>query len=156
MARPRICWSLCCNPPSTGKDKLADNTQRALTNSNDTPIPTSAIFCVSIPTLSFASIPAFAPTLSCDSELFKQFIKAYLGTLTLPASSETREKDLNRPFKAKKPDLYYENLYIGYYYFCCQCKDHFETAGSKSHKPILFAALFFWESHNFCWQQHEI
>ena len=63
------------------------------------------------PTLTSAS------ALSFNSKLFKQFIKTYLGAQTQPAVLEVREKALDRPLKARNPNLYYGNLYIEWYYF---------------------------------------
>ena len=59
-----------------------------------------------------------------------------------PAPIEPREDNSDRPLKARNPDLYYGNSHMECYYFCQQCKDHFETAGAKGHKRVPFAVTF--------------
>lgn len=99
------------------------------------------------PTPAPIAAPAFAPAIAPiaapnpDSDLFKQFMKAYLGTQ--PASSKAREEAADKPLKARSPDLYYGNSQVECYYFICQCKDYFETANAKGHKRVPFAAFFF-------------
>ncbi len=63
-----------------------------------------------------------------------------LVALAAPAA-EARD-DTNRPLKPWNPDLYYGNLHMECYYFCQQCEDHFEVAGSLGHKRVFFAAGF--------------
>ncbi len=41
------------------------------------------------------------------------------------------------------------------YNFCQQCKDHFATTGAIELNRIPFAAFFFWDGINFCWQQYK-
>lgn len=43
-------------------------------------------------------------------------------------------------FKAKVLDVYYDKLYMEYYNFYKQCKDHFATTAATSHNKILFVA----------------
>ncbi len=74
--------------------------------------------------------------------------------LALPGVQE-QEDVLDKPLTIKNPDLYYGNLHIECYYFCQQCKDHFETAGVKSHKRIPFAASFLKARIFFYWQQYK-
>ena len=47
-----------------------------------------------------------------------------------------------RLLKAQFPDLYYGTSHIDCYWFCQQCKDHFEITGAKGPNKIPFAALF--------------
>ena len=74
-----------------------------------------------------------------------------------PASTlvKPREDTSDRSLKARSPDLYYCNLHIECYYFCQQYKDHFKSAGAKSHKRIPFAATFLKDCILNCWQQHK-
>ena len=122
MARPCACRSPRQNPPPTSKDEPAG---AAPTEGSGTPTPTLAV----VPNL--------------DNELFKQFIKAYLEAQT-PAltaakmDAEPRERSL----KARLPDLYYGASHIECYWFCQQCKDHFDTARAKGLNRIPFAASF--------------
>lgn len=58
----------------------------------------------------------------------------------LPAN--TKKKTLDRIFKVKNPNLYYENLHMKCYYFCQQYENYFKTANIKCHKRVFFAILF--------------
>ncbi len=64
-----------------------------------------------------------------------------LAALTAPAP-EVRDNP-DRPLKLQNPDLYYGHLHIECYYFCQQCEDYFEVAGSLGHKRLPFATCFF-------------
>ncbi len=72
-----------------------------------------------------------------------------------PAQAKLREEASDRPPKARNPDLYYRNSHMECYYFCQQCEDHFETAGAKDHRRVLFAATFLKKKILFRWQQHK-
>ncbi len=72
-----------------------------------------------------------------------------------PAPDEEARDNTDRPLKPRSPDLYYGNLHMEYYYFCQQCKDHFEVAGSLDHKRVLFAAGFLKNRILNWWQQHK-
>ena len=152
IARTCTCQSLHRNPPPTSKDQLAGDAHGILINGNSTSTPTLAVFHTLTLVMSCILTFASALTLSSSSQLFKQFIKAYLGAQTQLASSKAWEKALNKLFKARNPNLYYENLYIKCYYFCCQCKNHFEIASAKGQKRVSFGVLFLWKRINFCWQ----
>ena len=88
MAGPHTCQSIYCNVLPIGKDELAGSALKASTNGNGTSILTFTIFCVSIPALLFAPTLAFALAPPFNSELFKQFMKAYLEAETQPVSSQ--------------------------------------------------------------------
>ncbi len=68
--------------------------------------------------------------------------------LQAPAASAASAPDVeagdktDRLLKSRNPDLYNGNSYMEYYYFCQQCKDHFEFTGSLGHKRVLFAVGF--------------
>ncbi len=73
-----------------------------------------------------------------------------------PANLDVEARDdIDRPLKPRYPDLYYGNLHMECYYFCQQCKDYFEIAGSLSHKRIPFAAEFLKDCILNRWQQHK-
>ena len=152
MARPYTCQSFCYSPLFTRKNELASGTPRAHINGNGTLTCISTVFYSFTPAVLYALTFASVPAPSSNSKLFKQFIKAYLRAQIKLASLKAQEKALNRPVKAKNPNLYYENLYIKCYYFCCQCKDYFEMAKGKGYKRVLFAALFLRKRIYFCWQ----
>ena len=134
MAGPRARYSPRRNPPPTGKDELAG---AAPTEGSGTLTPTPVVSRA--PTPAPATASAVAP--SSDSELFKQFMKAYLEA-QMPGRTEVDPKPCKQPFKAQFPDLYYSNLHMDCYRFCQQCEDHFKTAGAKGPNRILFAASF--------------
>lgn len=48
----------------------------------------------------------------------------------------------NRLLNAKNPNLSYSYLHIECYYFCRQCKNHFDTAEGMELKHISFTTLF--------------
>ncbi len=73
-----------------------------------------------------------------------------------PAAPAAKARDdTDRPFKPQNPDLYYSPSHIERYYFCQQCEDHFEVAGSLGHKGIAFAARFLKDRILNWWQQHK-
>ena len=57
--------------------------------------------------------------------------------------------------KARFPDLYYGKSHMECYYFCQQCKDHFDIAGATGSNRILFAASFLHERISFRQHQHK-
>ena len=71
MARPPARYSPCRNPPAANKNELAGVVP---TEGNATPTPTPVVSRAPTPA------PAIAPAsaASLDTELFKQFMKAYL------------------------------------------------------------------------------
>ena len=69
--------------------------------------------------------------------------------------SKPREDVSDRPLKARNPDLYYGNSHMECYHFCQQCEDHFETAGAKGHKRVLFTGSFLKDRILHRWQQHK-
>ena len=70
---------------------------------------------------------------------------------TLLASTAAKKEASDRPLKARNSNLYYENSYMECYYFCQQCEDHFEMAGTKGHRRVPFAASFLKEKILFRW-----
>ena len=71
MARPFTCSSPCQNPFPAGENELAGV---VLTEGSGTPTPTPVVLLA--PTYAPATDPAAAPSL--DTQLFKQFMRAYL------------------------------------------------------------------------------
>ncbi len=57
--------------------------------------------------------------------------------------------------KTKTPDVSRGVFYMECYNFCQQCEDHFATYGATGLNQIPFAASFFQDQINFCWQQHK-
>ena len=129
------------------KDELA---RAAATEGSSTFKPTSIVSRA--PTPAPATTSVFAPSL--DKKLFKQFIKAYLETQVL-GQTEVDPEPHKKPFKARFPGLYYDNLHIGCYQFCQQCEDHFETTRAKKYNKIVIAALFLHRLVIQQWPQHK-
>ena len=104
-------------------------------------------------------VPPPAPAPVPTDDLFRQFMQAYMEDrrhlAPAPAPVESREDALDRPLKARNPDLYYGNSHMECYYFCQQCEDHFETAGAKGHKRVPFAATFLKDRILNRWQQYK-
>ncbi len=69
-------------------------------------------------------------------------------------AAEARD-DTDRPLKPRNPDLYYGHSHMECYYFCQQCEDHFEVAGSLGHKHVSFASGFLKDHILNRWQQHK-
>lgn len=67
-----------------------------------------------------------------------------------------REKGFDRLLKAGNLDLYYENIYIKYYYFYQKCKNFFKIVQAKSYIYVFFVALYLKAKIFFCSQQHKI
>ena len=123
---------------------------------------------ISAPALSALNIPIltlpnlfFALAAIPIDDLFWQFIQAYMKNcqnlvLVLVSLFTNLQKDtLDSVWKDKNLDLYYDKLHIEYYNFCQQYKDHFETAGAKGYKHVLFATLFLKDHIFYFWQQHK-
>ncbi len=80
-----------------------------------------------------------------------------------PAPDVEARNNTNKPLKSWNPNLYYSNLHIECYYFCQQCKDHFEVAESLGHKHVSFAPGFlkncilnWWQQHKTCIQRNQL
>ncbi len=107
-------------------------------------------------------VPALAPALVPNNDLFQEFMRTCIervraqapATPAAPVPEKARD-DTDRPLKPRNPDLYYGNLHMECYYFCQQCEDHFEVAGSLGHKRVLFAAGFLKDRILNRWQQHK-
>ena len=80
MARPVACCNPCQKPPSASEDELADVDP---TEGNGTPTPTPVVSHA--PTPAPATATGAAPSL--DTEVFKQFMKAYLEA-QMPSRTE--------------------------------------------------------------------
>ena len=147
IAGSRAWWNPCWNPLPAGKDKLAGAAPGAPTNENGTLSHTPAVLPI--------PAPAPAPPLAL-TKLVAKYTDANLQLATklalelfvqgqqkgqsqiAPPALELQEK----PFKAWFADLYYGNLHMNCYWFCQQCKDHFEIARAKRPNRIPFAASF--------------
>ncbi len=93
------------------------------------------------PTLPGPEAPA--PVAPPNNNLFQEFMRTFMEKAQALVAPATEARDnTNRPLKPRNPDLYYGHLYMECYYFCQQCNDHFEVAGSLGHKRVLFAAGF--------------
>ncbi len=108
--------------------------------------------------------PALSPAFAPNNDLFQEFMwtciervrdQAPTASAALATPAAEARDDTNRPLKPRNPDLYYNNLHMKCYYFCQQCKDHFEVAGSLRHKCVLFAARFLKDRILNWWQQHK-
>ena len=121
--------SPCRNPPPTNpvEDEFARDPgpDRGPYLGSTSPAPSRNATLSSVQVL--ALIPAPAPALAPTNELFKKFMKAYLESNQGPRPPP---EECERPLKAKVPEVYYGKLHIDCYYFCQQCKNHFETTGA--------------------------
>ncbi len=77
-----------------------------------------------------------------------------LAALVVPVPEGAKD-DIDKLLKPQNPDLYYDNLHMECYYFCQQCKDHFEVVGSLVHQRISFVARFLKDRILNLWQQHK-
>ena len=127
MAGPRTRRSPCHNPPPGDKDKLVGGPPGAPIKSSNTHTHSPVVS------------RALTPTPPSTNELFKQFMKAYLES---NQGSNQPLKERKQPLKAKVPDTYYGKLHMDCYYFCQQCKDHFETSWAIGTNQNPFAAFF--------------
>ena len=94
-----------------------------------------------------------------NNDLFQEFMRTCIervwDQVPIAPNGKAREDTLDRPLKPRNPDLYYGHLHIECYYFCQQCKDYFEVAGSLGHKRVPFAARFLKDCIVNEWQQHK-
>ncbi len=81
----------------------------------------------------------------------------------LAAPAAKARDDIDRPLNPRNPDLYYGHLHMECSYFCQQCEDDFEVAGSLGHKRVFFAAGFLkdhilnrWQQHKTCMQRNRL
>ena len=81
----------------------------------------------------------------------KTFIKRVQALATLVAPTKARN-EIDKPLKPWNPDLYYGYLHMECYYFCQQCKDHFEIMGLLGHKQVSFTTGFL-KDHILSWWQ---
>ncbi len=103
-----------------------------------------------------ASVPApVAPPNDFFQEFMRTFIEKTQATAALAASATKARNNTDRPLKPQNPDLYYGHLYMECYYFCQQCEDHFEVAGSLGHKRVPFAIGFLKDRILNRWQHHK-
>ena len=92
--------------------------------------------------------PTPAPAPALNNDLFQEFMWTCIKKVrdqapAAPAATAAKARDVtDKPLKPRNPDLYYGNLHMECYYFCQQCKDYFEVAGSLGHKHVSFAAGF--------------
>ncbi len=105
-------------------------------------------------------IPVPTPV-ALPNDLFKEFMQIFMEKTQAPAVPTAPAPDVevrdntDRPQKSRNPDLYYVNSHIQCYYFYQQYKDHFEVAGSLSHKCESFTAGFLKDRILNRWQQHK-
>ncbi len=104
-------------------------------------------------------VPAPAPTPApALNDRFQEFMRTCIEKVRdqAPAAPATEVRDdTDRPLKPRNPNLYYGNLHIECYYFCQQCKDHFEIAGSLGHKRVPFVVGFLKDRILNQWQQYK-
>ncbi len=104
--------------------------------------------------------PAPAPV-APPNDLFQEFLRTFMEKTQAPAAPAApapdveARNDTDRPLKPRNPDLYYGNSHMECYYFCQQCKDHFEVARSLGHKRVPFATGFLKDRILNWWQQHK-
>lgn len=115
-------------------------------------------FIFSAPDLAFFLTLFLASKFTKD--LFRQLMQVYIEDryqpVLAPAPLAKSQKDaLNKSFKARNSDIYYDNLHIKCYYFCQQCKENFETGGAKDHKRVFFALTFLKNRILNCFQQYQ-
>ena len=116
------------------------NAQQALAGSNqpeEVPVETT-------PTLSTASTPsqvlASAPAHALyTKEDLQRITKLYMGSFL---QENCQEGPRQIQLKVQFPDLYYGKSHIECYYFCQECKDHFDTAGATGSNHTPFATFF--------------
>ncbi len=113
--------------------------------------------------------PALTPAPAPNNDFFQEFMQTYIkrvrgqAPVALAAPAAEVRDNTDRPLKLRNPDLYYGHLHMECYYFCQQCKDHFEVAGSLGHKRISLAAgllkdciLNRWQQHKTCMQRNRL
>ncbi len=105
--------------------------------------------------------PTSAPAPSPNNDFFQEFMRTCIEkvrnqapTVSAVPAAEARN-DTDRPLKPRNPNLYYGHLHMECYYFCQECEDHFEVAGSLGHKRVPFAAGFLKDRILNQWQPHK-
>lgn len=100
------------------------------------------------PEIAPASVPAFAPMAPKNIDFFQEFMRIFIekaqapSPLVAPTPDVEVKDNTDRSLKLRNPHLYYGNLYMEYYYFCQQGKDHFEFTGLLGYKRVIFTATF--------------
>ncbi len=115
------------------------------------------------PALGLVYAPAPTPTPTPNIDLFQEFMRTYIEKVraqapmvpAAPAPDVKARDDTDRPLKSWNSNLYYGNLRMECYYFCQQCKDYFEVAGSLGHKHVPFPVRFLQDRILYRWQQHK-
>ena len=88
------------------------------------PIPGLAPVYIPTP----APMPTQALSRAATNDLFKQFIKAYLGLNQEPRQPPAERK---QTFKAKVLEMYYNKSHMDCYHFYQLCKGYLENLGSS-------------------------
>lgn len=137
----------CCSPCRNsllinfGNNELASAPLEAFSKSSGSqaPFPYASTLRPT-PNIALASVIP-----STNNELFKKFMKAYLRAQVQPPTLFlllVQLESQKQPFKICFPKLYFRNLYIEYYNFCQQYKNHFKiaciTSSIKSFLPLSF------------------
>ena len=131
------------------REESRRSTRSSSSSSSETDFGTPALPPAN-PRATPAQGPALAPAPTPTDNLFRKFMQAYMEDRRQPtpaaAPVKPREDALDRLLKARNPDFYYGNSHMECYYFCQQCKDHSETAGTKGHKRVPFVVTFLKDS----------
>lgn len=151
MARLQTRYNLAL----VGEDKFAED---VTTKDSNTPTLSLAISCPQTP--ASAQVPIFAPSLPGMYTNINLQKATRLALELFIKGQEYGQFQANSPsfnclFKARNPKLYYDSTPIEYYYFCWQCKDHFDMVGTTNYQRVSFMVLFFSNRINFRWQQHK-
>lgn len=131
ITKPQI----CCKPIFVSKNKLTKKTF----------IKSSSIliyFLAQSHTLAQTSLLG-SLDLYIDVNLQKTINLALKSVIKSQKYTLANFASCNYSLKTQNSNLYYRSLDIKCYYFCQQCKDHFNTANAISHQYIFFVALFF-------------
>ena len=141
LRRSRSCRSLYWNLSFTDfvEDKLTRDPSPVEGSYSSSTSPAPSCHPTLGPILVPALNPALALALALTNELFKKFMKVYLESNQGPRQPLMEHE---RPLKAKVLELYYGKSHIDCYYFCQQCKDHFEIAGAIGANQTLFVTSF--------------
>ena len=129
------------------------NAQQASAGSNqpeEAPVETT-------PTPSTASAPSQVPASAPAPVLHTQEDLQKITKLCIDSflKENRQEKPRKGQLKARFLDLYYGKSHMECYYFCQQCKDHFDTAGATGSNRTPFAASFLCGRISFRWHQHK-
>ncbi len=112
------------------------------------------------PASGFVPAPVPAPV-ALPNNLFQEFMRTFMektqaaAAPIAPAPDAEARDNTDRPLKSRNPDLHYGNSHMECYYFCQQCEDDFEVAGSLGHKRVLIATGFLKDRILNRWQQHK-